>query len=56
MQAGSAPGLSDLAEVVVAGTSPVFSNVSPGDYFVRVRGNSPCGETPASNEVLVVVR
>ncbi len=56
VQAGSGPGLSDLAQIVVATTSPVFASVPPGDYFVRVRGNSPCGLTPPSNEVVVQVR
>ncbi|MGE0463305.1 MAG: FG-GAP-like repeat-containing protein [Vicinamibacterales bacterium] len=56
VQAGSGPGLTDLAQIVVATVSPVFGGVPPGDYFVRVRGNSPCGLTPPSNEVVVQVR
>lgn len=56
VQAGSGPGLTNLAEIVVATTSPIFTGVPPADYFVRVRGNSPCGLTPPSNEVVVQVR
>lgn len=56
VEAGSAPGLSDLARVVVG--TPVFSTggVPPGVYYVRVRAMTAAGLGPAGNEVIVVVR
>jgi hypothetical protein len=54
IQAGSAPGLSDLANAVVSSPNRVFvaSNVPPGTYYVRVRA---VGGAVASNEVVVHV-
>ena len=54
IEAGSAPGLSNLAVIPVSDAS--FSVPAPsGDYFVRVKAVTPCGITMASNEVEVVV-
>lgn len=55
VEAGSAPGLSNLASVVVA--TPAFSagGVPPGVYYVRVRALTAAGVSPAGNEVIVVV-
>ena len=56
IDAGSAPGVSDLASVAI-GPATVFSTtgVPPGTYHVRVRAVNAGGSSPASNEVIVVV-
>ena len=55
VEAGSATGLADLAELPV-GASPALTVTAPaGRYYVRVRGRSGCGAGPASNEVIVTV-
>lgn len=55
LEAGSAPGLSDLGVIQFSSTTRirVFSNVPPGTYYVRVR--AIVGETAPSNEVVVVI-
>ena len=57
IEAGSAPGLSDLARVDTfsADTRYTVSNVAAGSYYVRVKAAGACGFTAASNEVLVYV-
>jgi hypothetical protein len=56
LEAGSAPGLANLASVDVgASTSFTATGVVAGNYFVRVRGRSACGIGPASIEITVVV-
>lgn len=56
LQAGSAPGLSDLANSAV-GTSTSFSTggVPGGTYYIRVRAQNASGQSAASNEVAVTV-
>jgi large repetitive protein len=56
VQAGSAPGLSNLATVAV-GATPSFSTspVPSGTYFVRVISTNAAGSSAASNEVTIVV-
>ncbi|MGE0043568.1 MAG: hypothetical protein AB7V01_20520, partial [Vicinamibacterales bacterium] len=54
LQAGSAPGLTDLASLGVAGTSVTVS-APPGQYYVRVVAVNASGASGASNEVLVNV-
>ena len=56
IEAGSAPGLSNLATLPV-GVATTFSvsSVPGGTYFVRVRATNASGQGPASNEVTVVV-
>gem|GEM_PF-2570442 len=56
LEAGSAPGLSNLAQLSLAGTSLTFPGIPPGRYYLRVRGNGACGLTAASNEVAVTVQ
>ena len=57
LEAGSAPGLSNVGVIQFASTTRirVFSNVPPGTYYVRVR--AIVGETPGppSNEVVTGV-
>lgn len=56
LEAGTAPGLSNIASVPV-GTTTSFtaSGVPNGSYYVRVRTNSTCGTAPVSNEVTLNV-
>lgn len=58
LQAGSAPGLSNLANLDLRQSSPTFttSGVPPGIYYVRVlaRRNN-CAVSAPSNEVIVTV-
>jgi hypothetical protein len=54
VEAGSAPGLANLAVIPVAGLS-VSGAVPPGAYHVRVRAVTDCGTTPPSSEIVVSV-
>ena len=58
LQVGSRAGVSDLLDTDLqsAATSLRAFNVAPGTYFVRVRGNNGCGQSAASNEVVVVIQ
>jgi fibronectin type III domain protein len=55
--AGSAPGLSNLANFDTGNPSTSFSTggVPAGSYYVRLLSRSNCGLSAASNEVLVFV-
>ncbi|MEZ5418615.1 MAG: fibronectin type III domain-containing protein [Vicinamibacterales bacterium] len=55
LEAGTAPGLRDLADVTLAGPSLVVPGVPPGIYYVRVRAVGAGGIGPAGNEVTLVV-
>lgn len=57
VQAGSSPGLSDLASFDTGGTATTLAvlNVPGGTYYVRVRGNNSAGPGAPSNEFLLVV-
>jgi hypothetical protein len=54
IEAGSAPGLADLAVIPIAAAA-ISVPAPTGIYFVRVKALTPCGITAASNEVTVVV-
>jgi hypothetical protein len=58
VDAGSAPGVSNLASIDTQSAAPSFvaPGVGPGTYFVRVRGANAGGAGPPSNEIAVVVR
>lgn len=58
LEAGSAPGLSDIADAATGTASTTFaaSAVAPGTYHVRIRAVLPGGAVSApSNEVVVTV-
>jgi hypothetical protein len=56
VEAGSAPGLADLASFSVdRGTTLAVPNVPSGSYYVRVRARNYIGVGVASNEVRVDV-
>jgi hypothetical protein len=56
LEAGSAPGMSDLATLATGSTATAFSaTAQPGRYYVRVRALTTGGPGPASNEVVVDV-
>jgi hypothetical protein len=54
VQAGSASGLSDLAQVTVGGQG-LAANAPPGTYFVRVLAINAHGASAASNEIVLSV-
>ena len=58
VRAGSAPGLSNLAQVHTnsAATSAVFTGVPPGIYYVRVHAVNAVGAGVPTNDIAVVVR
>lgn len=57
IEAGTAPGLANIAVVTTASTATTFAATAvPGTYFVRVRAFSGCGSSAASGEVGIVVR
>jgi predicted phage tail protein len=57
VEAGSSPGLSNLANGDLGGTSTTLtaSGVGAGTYYIRIRGKNACGTGAASNEVVAVV-
>ena len=55
IDAGSGPGLSNLAQAVVGNTTTISASVPAGRYFVRVRAVNALGSSAASNEVIVDV-
>ncbi len=54
-EAGSATGLSNLANVNLGTGQSFAASAPPGTYFVRVRGTNACGLGPASNEVSITL-
>jgi hypothetical protein len=55
VQAGSAPGLSDLAVINVGATTTLSATAPPGNYYVRVVALNGLGGSTPSNEILVTV-
>jgi hypothetical protein len=56
INAGSAPGLSDLAIITVAATPTSFTAVAPpGTYYVRMFALNSSGPSAASNELTILI-
>ena len=57
VQAGSAAGLSDLANANTGSVLPALTvtNVPPGTYYVRVLAQNAAGTSPSSNEIVVSI-
>jgi hypothetical protein len=57
IEAGSAPGRADLANIDTGNAATTFSasGVGAGSYYVRVRSRSSCGVSAPSNEVLAFI-
>lgn len=56
LEAGSSPGATDL---VVSDTASIATTLTAtagaGTYYVRVRAKNACGQSTASNEIIVVI-
>ena len=55
VQAGSAPGLSNLAVANVGATTTLTASAPPGTYYVRVLALNAFGGSVASNEIIITV-
>lgn len=55
LEAGTAPGLSNLASLPVNATSFAVAGVPSGVYYLRVRAVGPGGTGPAGNELTLIV-
>jgi hypothetical protein len=55
VEAGSGPGLSNLASIASGSLSSLTATAPPGTYYVRVRARNACGTSSASNEIVIVV-
>ena len=53
IEAGSAPGLSDLATLPVGNVTRFVTTPPPGVYYVRVRAINGRGPSGPSNEIVV---
>lgn len=53
IEAGSAPGLADLAVLPVGNVTKFSTTAPPGTYYVRIRGVNARGAGEPSNEVVV---
>jgi len=53
IEAGSAPGLANLASIQVGPVSTFTTTAPPGTYYVRVRAINGRGSSQSSNEIVV---
>ncbi len=56
IEAGTAPGASDIGVLPMGRAAQFITNAPPGVYYVRVRAGNACGGGLASNEARLVVR
>ena len=54
LEAGSTPGLSDVARIRVGNTTSFSANVSSGTYYVRVRAINDYGESDPTTDLVLV--
>jgi len=56
LEAGSSPGLSDVADLNTGSSATTFSTAAPpGLYYVRIRSQNACGISSPSNETTVTI-
>jgi predicted phage tail protein len=55
VQAGSSPGLTNLAVINVGASTTLSASAPPGSYYVRVIALNGFGGSGASNEILITV-
>jgi hypothetical protein len=55
LEAGTAPGLSNVAIVTLGLTTTLSASAPAGTYYVRVKAIDATGQSAASNEVTVVI-
>lgn len=55
VEAGTGPGLADIAVLPVTGTTLTVPNVPVGSYYVRVKAWNDIGSSVPSNEIAVTV-
>ena len=55
LEAGSAPGASNVVVVSLGGATTVTANAPPATYYVRIRPRNACGSGQATNEVTIAV-
>jgi len=55
LEAGSAPGLSDLFATATASAAALAITAAPGTYYMRLRARDNCGTSAPGNEIVVVV-
>jgi hypothetical protein len=56
LEAGSAPGVTDIGVLPLGRASAFAADVPPGTYFVRIRPTNVCGGGTASSDVSLIVR
>lgn len=55
IEAGQAPGSSNLGGIPVGNATSFATAAPPGTYYVRVRASNRCGVSSASNEVAITL-
>jgi hypothetical protein len=55
LDAGSSPGLTNIASITLPNTPTFAVTAPPGTYHVRARARNACGTSAPSNEIVVVV-
>jgi hypothetical protein len=55
LEAGSSPGLGNIATAVLAPVTRFSAVAPPGTYFIRVRAGNACGTSVPSAEIFIVI-